>query len=765
MSFAGTVMSNLKSGLKKIKQVRPADALQRFAISVASIQILVLVVLIAVIVVASSVMNRTAFDAQDDLIDNALDQYVVRVINEQKSVAFWDAAARNLAPDNFNSSWANVEVGAYLHETYGHNEVYVIADNGMSVYAFINGKRASAQKFSSHAHFINPLLKDIRRDSKRIYRNRAGDFEKQMVRYNDLIGARAGKAAANIISIDGKLSIVSALTIVPTVDMTLVTPSPPILVSILPIDQKIMDRIGASLLIPDLKLIPVTNGKPAYDIKPLIADDGSIPAELVWTVPDPGNILLTSILPLVLITALIAGMFVRALLRRLVRASDELAQREASARHQSLHDHLSGLPNRAYFLDTLAAALKASDDDGMHNIVAYVDIDHFKDINDTLGHSIGDNLIVQVGEALRHALIPADQLARLGGDEFAILRRSPFTADAAALGLDIHAALTKTFDLQGHLTKVGVSVGIAESANGSTSAELLLRFADIALYDAKDAGRNRISHFIESMAQALEDRFALESDLRDAVASRDMHMLYQPIIDTQSQQVCGVEALVRWRHPVRGIVSPADFIPLAERSGLMPALGALIFEKVFADATRWPTLEVSLNLSPAQIRDYNLVPMVQALYQKFNIKPSQIVFEITEGVLLEATDHALETLRQLTILGFKIALDDFGTGYSSLSYLRQFEFHKLKIDRSFVHDVSTKQNSMWIVQAIVALGTGLGMRVVAEGIETEAEADIMSNAGCNELQGFYFAKPTEAIVIDAFFEDYSASATKKTMPL
>jgi diguanylate cyclase (GGDEF)-like protein len=401
----------------------------------------------------------------------------------------------------------------------------------------------------------------------------------------------------------------------------------------------------------------------------------------------------------------------------------------------------------------------------MHNIVAYVDIDHFKDINDTLGHGIGDNLIVQVGDALRHALIPSDQLARLGGDEFAILRRSPFNADAAALGLDIHAALTKIFDLQGHLTKVGVSVGVATSASCSVSAEMLLRHADIALYDAKDAGRNRISHFADSMAQILEDRFALESDLRDAVASGDMHMLYQPIIDTQSQQICGVEALVRWHHAVRGTVSPADFIPLAERSGLMPALGALIFKKVFADAARWPTLEVSVNLSPAQIRDYNLVPMVQALHQQFHVKPSQIVFEITEGVLLEATDHALETLQQLTALGFKIALDDFGTGYSSLSYLRQFEFHKLKIDRSFVQDVSTKKNSMWIVQAIVALGTGLGMRVVAEGIETEAEADIMSNAGCNELQGYYFAKPIEPTVIDAFFEDYNVSANKKIMPL
>jgi diguanylate cyclase (GGDEF)-like protein len=745
---------------------RPADALRRLAASVASIQVFVLVVLVAVIVAASVVMNRSAFTAQSELIDNALDQYVGRVINEQKSIAFWDDAAINLSPKKFNQQWAEVEVGAYLAETYGHNEVYIIGDRGDSIYAFVNGKHAGTEKYESHAYFINPLINDIRiNGNKRTYRNREGDFQKQMARYNDLIGARAGRAAANIISIDSKYSIVSAITIVPTVDMSLTTKSPPILVSIIPIDQKIIDRIGGSLLIHDLKLVPVVNGKAKYNIKPLFADDGSMPAELVWTAPAPGRMLLTTILPLVLLASIIAGIFVRSLLARLMKASADLVAREASAVHQSLHDSLSGLPNRSSFLEHSAMALKASDEDGLHNMVAYVDIDHFKDINDTLGHGIGDDLIVQVGKALRQALPPTDHVARLGGDEFAILRRAPFASDAAALGQDILQALTKIYDLQGQMTKVNVSVGVASSASASTSAEMLLRYADIALYDAKDNGRNKVSHFAEAMALSLEDRYALESDLRDAVVAGDVYMLYQPIINVQSQLITGVEALVRWRHPVRGIVSPADFIPLAEKSGLMPALGALIFKKVFADAARWPSLEMSVNLSPAQMRDSNLVPMIQGLQQQFGIKAAQIVFEITEGVLLEATDHALETLDQLTTLGFKIALDDFGTGYSSLSYLRQFEFHKLKIDRSFVQDVVTKQNSMWIVQAIVALGTGLGMCVVAEGIETEAEADVMCNAGCNELQGYYFSKPIESAAIDVFFEDQSAIADKKTMPL
>jgi diguanylate cyclase (GGDEF)-like protein len=745
---------------------RPTDALRRLATFVASILIIVMAILISVIFTAHFMMNKSAFNAQNELIDNALDQYVVRVINEQKSIAFWDDAAINLSPKNLNQPWADIEVGAYLSETYGHNEIYIVNDIGDSIYAYVVGSHNSTESFSRHAQFINPLIKDIRfNGSNRTYRNREGDFNKQMERYRDLIGARSGKAVANIISVDGKISIVSAITIVPSVDMRLASKSPPILVSILPIDQKIIDRIGASLLIPDLKLLPVIKGKPKYNIKPLHGDDGSIPAELVWAVPNPGHMLLTTILPLVLMASVVAGIFLRSLLRQLMKASADLVAREASAVHEALHDSLSGLPNRSNFLEHTDVALKTSDDDGLHNIVAYVDIDRFKDINDTLGHIIGDTLIVQVGETLRQALPHSDHVARLGGDEFAVLRRSAFERDTQTLGQEIHTALSKAYDLHGQMIKVQVSVGVASSAHNSTSAEMLLRYADIALYDAKDNGRNQVSYFAEAMALGLEDRYALESDLRDAIAQDNVYMLYQPIINAQSQQISGVEALVRWRHSVRGIVSPADFIPLAEKSGLMPAIGALIFKKVFADAARWPSLEVSVNLSPAQMRDSNLVPMIQALQQKFHIKPTQIVFEITEGVLMEATDHALETLGQLTKLGFKIALDDFGTGYSSLSYLRQFEFHKLKIDRSFVQDVATKQNSMWIVQAIVALGTGLGMCVVAEGVETEAEADVMCNAGCNELQGYYFSKPIEATAIDAFFKDYSASADKKTMPL
>ncbi len=745
--------------------VQPQRALRRLAGYVAGVQIVIVIILVAVILMASAAMNKAAFNAQKELIDNALDQYVTQVLNEQKSIAFWDETASRFTPKAIDTAWANIEVGAYLAETYGHREIYVLSSDDRSVYAFANGQQRGRLHYLNRAHVFSALIAEIREQSKRSYRHREAKFNAEMLRYNDLMGAKAGRAAANIFSLDGKPVVASAVTIVPTVDLSLAHKKPYILLSIVPIDQKVINNIGAVLLINDLQLMPVKNSKIEFGQKPLITDDGNIPAELLWTPRNPGRLMLSTILPLVLIAAIIAGGLTRKLLRRLVQSTSELAQREASARHQSLHDSLSNLPNRRSFLAALETALAASQEDGLFNIVAYVDIDRFKDINDTLGHSLGDELIVQVAARLNAMLAPSDHLARFGGDEFAILRRSCWVEDAAILGADIRSAVAEAFDLSGQITLVEVSVGMAVSHDHSASAEMLLRRADIALYDAKDRGRNCVSHFADSMAVALESRYALEADLRDAVTSDQFFMLYQPVIDAQSSQISGVEALVRWRHPTRGLVSPADFISMAERTGMMPALGRQIFRKVFADAVRWPSLEVSVNLSPAQIRDAGFLEMVETLLAEYAIKASQIVFEITEGVLLEATDQALQTLRQLTDRGFKIALDDFGTGYSSLSYLRQFEFHKLKIDRSFVQEALHKQKSMWIVQAIIALGTGLGMRIVAEGVETAEEAELMSNAGCNELQGYYFSKPIEPLVINAFFEDHAAMADRKTIPV
>jgi diguanylate cyclase (GGDEF)-like protein len=758
-------MAETKATFSEVGTKEPHNALHRLAKSVAALLSIIAVVVVIVILAGGMAMNRSAFLAQHALIDNALRHLVAKIGDEQKSVAVWDDAASHVTSKHVDLAWANVELGTYLTQTYGHTEIYVLSPDNVPVFAFVDGKPSHLKDHVNRVNLFAPLVKQIREGKLDLLKASHARSYNKSLRFLVSKQGGIGHMVGSIGTVDGVPAIVSAITITPNVNMALVQKVPMLLISVVPLNQAIFDDIGSRLLIQNLKFTAMAQGKIPVGMTQIQNDSGSVIAALSWHAPKPGTMMLKYMLPLALAAFAIAGLIAQHLLRRLILSSNNLARREASARHQSLHDSISGLPNRRCFQARLQEALPLSAQDGFHTVVAYVDIDRFKDINDTLGHSIGDSLILKVGARLHASLLPGDVLARLGGDEFGIVRRASTAEAAAQLGTDIQAAFAAPFDLAGQLTKVEVSIGLASSSAHNDSAEMLLRHADIALYNAKDRGRNCVSAFADAMALAVEDRFALEADLRDAILAGNIYMLYQPIIDAQSHQICGVEALVRWKHPLRGIVSPVLFIPLAERAGLMPALGQQIFRKVFADAARWPSLEVSVNLSPAQIRDVGLIPMIEALLAEFRISASQLVFEITEGVLLEATEHALQTLRVLTDRGFKIALDDFGTGYSSLSYLRQFEFHKLKIDRSFVQDVAHKQQSMWIVQAIIALGTGLGMRVVAEGVETESEADMMSNAGCNELQGYYFSRPIEPQAIDAFFEDYAAVADKKTMPL
>jgi diguanylate cyclase (GGDEF)-like protein len=377
-------------------------------------------------------------------------------------------------------------------------------------------------------------------------------------------------------------------------------------------------------------------------------------------------------------------------------------------------------------------------------IAAYIDIDRFKDINDTLGHEAGDNLIKAVAARLQTRLRPSDFLSRFGGDEFAILC-SPAGEDAgASLAARIAAAFSTPFNIQQQTIRVTASVGIASAPENGTTADELMRHADIALYEAKSQGRDRAITFCREMAEKVEHRRSIEIDLRNALEEEKLRVHYQPTISCATGDIVGVEALLRWNHPVHGEMSPSDFIPIAENSGLLPALGEWVLDRAMRDSKRWPHLEVGVNLSPVQFRHVDLAATLRNLVAKHDVDPSRFVLEITEGVLLDATEHTHAILDAFRLMGFKTALDDFGTRYSSLSYLCNFSFDKIKIDRSFVGRLSGLDSSKTIVHSVVTLGRALGMDIVAEGIETEAEAEMMTRLGCTELQGFYFSKAVDA---------------------
>jgi diguanylate cyclase (GGDEF)-like protein len=416
------------------------------------------------------------------------------------------------------------------------------------------------------------------------------------------------------------------------------------------------------------------------------------------------------------------------------------------SRHDARHDALSGLPNRPHFAERLQDVLNARSGttQDQNVFVAYIDIDRFKDINDTLGHHAGDELVKAVASRLTAMMRQDTLLARYGGDEFSILWIANGPNAANALAERIKRLFESRFEVDGQSLRVTASAGIATATEEISTADDLMRQADIALYEAKAQGRDRAVFFSTDMASRVEERLSIESELRLALEADHLRLNYQPIIACDTGRISGVEALLRWRHPVRGEISPGVFVPIAEQSGLMPALGEWVLRRAMKDATLWPDIQVSVNLSPVQFRQVDLQALLGRLTREFQIDPRQFVLEITEGVLMESSDRTSRTLDAVHAMGFKTALDDFGTGYSSLAYLCNFRFDKIKIDRAFVAGMSKSESYNKIVNAVISLGKGLGMDIVAEGVETEAEVNIMASLGCTELQGYYFSKPIEA---------------------
>jgi diguanylate cyclase (GGDEF)-like protein len=528
--------------------------------------------------------------------------------------------------------------------------------------------------------------------------------------------------------------------------MDLLKGTPNLLVSVKYIDEALISEIGRSLLLNDLALIPKRGQRNGVISERFVGDDGIPAGYLEWTTRQPGQVLLTIILPLVAFGVFGTGILANNMFTRLKRASEELAQRESEARYEAKHDPLSGLPNRVQMLENIENFLRhrAAERGNRRAVAAYIDIDRFKDINDTLGHEAGDQLIKAVGQRLKSRLRPQDFLSRFGGDEFAILGIPMDLGGDVVIAERVAEAFALPFVINGQKIRVTASVGLAVAPENGVTADELMRHADIALYEAKNQGRDRAVHFSTDMAEKVEHRRSIELDLHAALETKKLRLHYQPIISCRTGEIVGVEALLRWRHPVYGEMSPAEFISIAENSGFLPEIGEWVLDRAMKDSKRWPDLEVSVNLSPVQFRHVDLGSTLRTLIAKNGVQPERFVLEITEGVLLEATEHTKSILDAIRTMGFKIALDDFGTRYSSLAYLCNFKFDKIKIDRSFVSRISNVDISWTIVQSVVKLGRGLGMDIVAEGVETELEAVMMTNFGCTELQGFYFSKAIAA---------------------
>jgi diguanylate cyclase (GGDEF)-like protein/PAS domain S-box-containing protein len=431
----------------------------------------------------------------------------------------------------------------------------------------------------------------------------------------------------------------------------------------------------------------------------------------------------------------------------------EQRRSEVKIEYMAHHDALTDLANRVLLNERLEHALGSRIHREQMVAVHHLDLDQFKAVNDTFGHPAGDKLLKMVADRLRGLVRATDTIARMGGDEFAIVQapiKDP--SEATSLAQNIIRLLGEPFEIDGHQAVIGVSIGIAVGPGDGLRPDRLLRNADLALYRAKGDGRGIFCFFQPAMDLQMQTRRLMEQDLRKALLAGEFELYYQPVVNLASNEISGFEALIRWNHPQQGLVSPGTFIPLAEEIGFIVPLGEWVIREACATAARWPgDARVAINISAVQFRNPGLLQVIVGALATSGLDPTRLEIEITETVLLQNKETTLAVLHQLRALGVRIALDDFGTGYSSLTYLQCFPFDKIKIDRSFVKDITENTGSLNIVRAVAALASGMGMTATAEGVETREQLDSITSEGCTEMQGFLFSRPLPAREIERLF--------------
>lgn len=717
--------------------------------------------LLGVTVYSGRTMDEDAIARQQALIDNAFTTRLNRAVGELRSVAWWDDTVKYTAPETFDTAWLDREIGSYMNESYHHDRLIIFDEQNRPIYVYGEGTGLGTPKLATDIAATRDVLRQARGGpdiSPRIETTAAKD---QLYEIGQTDNRKYSRGFGAIISIDGKPAVATALLITPSYDVAKTSPTRRVVLSIIDITQPVLTDIGRSALMPDLSF------KLAKDRRlgsfELDTDEGKYLARINWTPKQPGTEMVRRVLPGILAVIGAALVFLMILMIRLVASTKQLAAREADARFLADHDALTGLPNRRR-LETLFVAHFEDSHPMRHRVaVACVDLDRFKDINDTLGHNAGDELIKAVAARLQSKLRLDDTLARLGGDEFAIMRPVFGDKDVSALSDMIADCFSESFAVMGHLIEANASTGLAFATRDNSFGDTIKR-ADIALYDAKANGRGRMSQFTTAMADEIEHRHAIQVDLKRALAARELTLAYQPIVEATSGAVTSVEALLRWNSPTHGYVPPDLFVSIAEEVGLMAELGRFVIERAIEDAQRWPDLTTAINISPAQLRSATILSDLLEPARKFGVSPSRLTIEITESVLMSSDDRTLRVLNELKRHGFTLALDDFGTGYSSLAYIRDFPFDKLKIDRSFVQGLSESERALAIVEGVVKFGKILGREIVAEGIETEDEMAAMQRAGATHLQGYLFSRALPAEHIEAIAATFGPATIAPSLP-
>lgn len=713
-----------------------------------SLMALVLLALACLVLLGHDAIRLADTEAvarQERLAARALQAERARLPEQQRSATVWDDAVLRLRAGD--GDWLDANLGAWMHDYFGHDAAFILDPADRPVFASVAGQRRPAADFDRHAAAIGPLVTRLRAELAALDAP-GGEPD----------AAPAALAVVEPLRLGEGSALVSVVPILPDTDAVTQPPGTAHLhVALRELGPGLARRIGDPIELTGARF---TDAPPAGTGLPLRDAAGATVAWLTWQADRPGMALLKRLLPVILIYGLAGAALLWWMVRRLLRVSTQLHVSEAQARFLAHHDALTGLPNRALFQDRLRDALQQAGRSGRPLALVSIDLDDFKQVNDTLGHPAGDELIRQVASRLSAMLRAGDTVARFGGDEFMLLL--PDMGEDAALRDfcgGIIDALSQPYSLLGSSSSISASAGAVRAVSADQDQSDLLRRADIALYNAKAAGRGRLCLFEEDETGAAESRNRLEGDLRAALSGEmGLTVVYQPVHDIEGG-VIGAEALCRWTHPSLGALSPEIFIRVAEERGLIDALGAWVLDRACDFAARSRLPRIAVNVSPLQLRNPGFVPMVLATLDRTGLPPERLELELTERAVLDRTRQIHGTLARLRAAGIRIALDDFATGNSSLQYLRDHHVDCVKIDRTFIARLGEDAECDDLVRAIIAMARAMKLSVTVEGVETENQRQILEAMGCRSFQGYLMHAPLAGEQLAALLGDTRPGAS------
>lgn len=675
----------------------------------------------AALFVSTSLTNTEARHQQQRMIEASFSQSLNEHLRQLRSLSRWGPFEQHLAEGN-SSRWLDENIGLWLYEMFGHQLILVLDQQNQIVRVWREGQPVSAPEDDPLIGEVlqSPLVNDPARHDNADYArvtNRAAALAVGNIQRESNALPRFRLVSLKFLD-DGYLAGLAERNQLQGLHFSDGTPQP---------------GTGARYL--------------------LIAQAGEAVGYLNWIPSRPGAQMLRTIGPSTGLAVLAISLLCLYMVRRLWNSSVNLSQSmlrlgasEAQAQHLAFHDVLTGLPNRALVEDRLTQALALATRHDQRVALLLIDLDRFKTINDTHGHHAGDELIIAVAQRLSRIVRASDTVGRIGGDEFIVVMPDVDNiGQVHSLAQRIIDELSEPFTLFGSDVWSGASIGLALAPKDGVDRLELMRKADIALYEAKSGGRGTYRQFERAMDESVRTRQTIAADLRTALHTHQgLEVWYQPLMDIGGQQMVGIEALLRWHHPARGLIAPGEFIAIAEETGLIIPLGEWVLAEACITQQRFPELLVAVNVSPVQFRSTGFVERVMAIVSQNGGDPKRLELEITEGVLIEDEREARAIIVELRDAGFRIALDDFGTGYSSLNYLSNFPVDKIKIDRSFTQSLGVAENSVAIVESVVKLGHAMGLMVTAEGVETPGQMSALADAGCNQLQGYLFSQAVPA---------------------